>query len=138
MPRRMNRCRAALSPRSGPPGAQVDQCEQLRVDATGGERLVEVLDRDMPGTPPRDPIVAAFESHRERLRGVAYRVLGSHAGAEDALQLSEFTVTLDDAPATEELVALGGCSVGLALLTVLDSLRRDERLASARWSKRSW
>lgn len=43
-------------------------------------------------------------------------------------QLAEFTVTLDDAPAPEELVALGD-SVGLALLTVLDSLRPDERLA---------
>jgi RNA polymerase sigma-70 factor (ECF subfamily) len=43
-------------------------------------------------------------------------------------QLPEFTVTLDDAPAPEELVALGD-SVGLALLTVLDSLRPDERLA---------
>ncbi|MEV0255063.1 sigma-70 family RNA polymerase sigma factor [Streptomyces sp. NPDC050732] len=43
-------------------------------------------------------------------------------------QLSEYTVTLDDAPAPDEVVALGD-SVGLALLTVLDSLRPDERLA---------
>ncbi|MGW6062991.1 sigma-70 family RNA polymerase sigma factor [Streptomyces sp. NPDC055189] len=124
---------------------------------------------------PTDPIVDAFEAHRDRLRGVAYRVLGSHADAEDVVQeawlrlsrqddgtidnlggwlttvvsrisldvlrsgrtrpevalddqLPEFTVTLDEAPAPEELVALGD-SVGLALLTVLDSLRPDERLA---------
>ncbi|MEU6679800.1 sigma-70 family RNA polymerase sigma factor [Streptomyces sp. NPDC046925] len=124
---------------------------------------------------PTDPIADAFESHRERLRGVAYRVLGSHADAEDAVQeawlrlsrqdtgtidnlggwlttvvgrisldvlrsgrtrpevtlddrLPEYTVTLDDAPAPDDLVALGD-SVGLALLTVLDSLRPDERLA---------
>lgn len=129
----------------------------------------------MPDTHPTDPIVDAFESHRERLRGVAYRVLGSHADAEDVVQEawlrlsrqgtgtidnlggwlttvvgrisldvlrsgrrrpevsyddqpSEFDVTIDDAPAPEELVALGD-SVGLALLTVLDSLRPDERLA---------
>ncbi|MEU2133711.1 sigma-70 family RNA polymerase sigma factor [Streptomyces sp. NPDC018352] len=129
----------------------------------------------MPDVHPTDPISAAFESHRDRLRGVAYRVLGSHADAEDVVQeawlrlsrqdsgtidnlggwlttvvgrisldflrsgrtrpevalddqLPEFTVTLDDAPAPEELVALGD-SVGLALLTVLDSLRPDERLA---------
>ncbi|MFI6088405.1 sigma-70 family RNA polymerase sigma factor [Streptomyces sp. NPDC051218] len=129
----------------------------------------------MPDTQPTDPIVDAFESHRERLRGVAYRVLGSHADAEDVVQEawlrlsrqgtgtidnlggwlttvvgrisldvlrsgrrrpevsyddqpSEFDVTIDDAPAPEELVALGD-SVGLALLTVLDSLRPDERLA---------
>ncbi|MFE2059462.1 sigma-70 family RNA polymerase sigma factor [Streptomyces sp. NPDC056465] len=124
---------------------------------------------------PTDPIVAAFESHRGRLRGVAYRVLGSHADAEDVVQeawlrlsrqdtgaidnlggwlttvvgrisldvlrsgrtrphvplddgLPESTVTLDEAPGPEDLVALGD-SVGLALLTVLDTLRPDERLA---------
>lgn len=43
-------------------------------------------------------------------------------------QPPEFTVTLDDASAPEDLVALGD-SVGLALLTVLDTLRPDERLA---------
>lgn len=129
----------------------------------------------MPGTDPMDPIVDAFESQRDRLRAVAYRVLGSHADTEDVVQeawlrlsrqdidtidnlggwlttvvgrisldvlrsgrirpavplddrLPEFTVTLDDGPAPEDLVALGD-SVGLALLTVLDSLRPDERLA---------
>ncbi|MEU0831934.1 sigma-70 family RNA polymerase sigma factor [Streptomyces sp. NPDC005969] len=129
----------------------------------------------MAGTHPADPIADAFESHRDRLRAVAYRMLGSHADAEDVVQeawlrlsrqdtdtinnlggwlttvvgrisldvlrsgrtrpdvsfddqLTEFTVTLDDAPAPEDLVALGD-SVGLALLTVLDSLRPDERLA---------
>ncbi|MFD9882723.1 sigma-70 family RNA polymerase sigma factor [Streptomyces alboflavus] len=49
-----------------------------------------------------------------------------HVGLDD--QAPEFTVVLDDAPAPEELVELGD-SVGLALLTVLDSLRPDERLA---------
>ncbi|MER5311808.1 sigma-70 family RNA polymerase sigma factor [Streptomyces sp. NPDC002773] len=129
----------------------------------------------MPDAHPADPVADAFETHRERLRGVAYRVLGSHADAEDVVQeawlrlsrqdsdtidnlggwltivvgrisldvlrsgrtrpellfgdeAAEVTVTLDDAPAPEDLVALGD-SVGLALLTVLDSLRPDERLA---------
>ncbi|MET9353760.1 sigma-70 family RNA polymerase sigma factor [Streptomyces sp. NPDC006617] len=132
----------------------------------------------MAGTQPADPITEAFESHRDRLRAVAHRMLGSHADAEDVVQeawlrlsrqntdtidnlagwlttvvgricldvlrsgrtrpevsfddrldrLPEFTVTLDDAPTPEDLVALGD-SVGLALLTVLDSLRPDERLA---------
>ncbi|GIJ30578.1 DNA-directed RNA polymerase sigma-70 factor [Micromonospora qiuiae] len=129
----------------------------------------------MSGTHPADPIAEAFEAHRERLTAVAYRVLGSHADAEDAVQeawlrlsrqdtdaidnlggwlttvvcrisldflrssrtrptvpldnwLPELTVTLDYGLAPEELVALGD-SVGLALLTVLDSLRPDERLA---------
>ncbi|WKX23608.1 MULTISPECIES: sigma-70 family RNA polymerase sigma factor [unclassified Streptomyces] len=117
----------------------------------------------------------AFEAHRARLTAVAYRVLGSHADADDADQeawlglsrqdadaidnlggwlttvvgrisldllrsgrtrptvpldnhLPEPTVTLDDGPTPEELVTLGD-SVGLALLTVLDSLSPDERLA---------
>ncbi|QDQ15906.1 sigma-70 family RNA polymerase sigma factor [Streptomyces spectabilis] len=129
----------------------------------------------MSGTTPTDPIADAFEAHRDRLRAVAHRVLGSHADAEDVVQEawlrlsrqdtdtinnlggwlttvvgrisldvlrsgrtrpevsfddrpSEATVTLDTAPAPEELVSLGD-SVGLALLTVLDSLRPDERLA---------
>ncbi|MFE1011694.1 sigma-70 family RNA polymerase sigma factor [Streptomyces sp. NPDC058794] len=129
----------------------------------------------MSGAHPADPIAEAFEAHRARLTAVAYRVLGSHADADDAVQetwlrlsrqhadaidnlggwlttvvgrisldllrsrrtratvplddqLSELTVTLDDGPTPEELVALGD-SVGLALLTVLDSLRPDERLA---------
>ncbi|MFG3703988.1 sigma-70 family RNA polymerase sigma factor [Micromonospora sp. NPDC047670] len=129
----------------------------------------------MSGTHPADAIAAAFEAHRDRLTAVAYRMLGSHADADDAVQeawlrlarqgtdtidnlggwlttvvgrisldllrsgrtrptvplddqLPDLTVTLDDAPAAEELVALGD-SVGLALLTVLDSLRPDERLA---------
>ncbi|MCQ4200036.1 sigma-70 family RNA polymerase sigma factor [Streptomyces coelicoflavus] len=117
----------------------------------------------------------AFEAHRARLTAVAYRVLGSHADADDAVQetwlrlsrqdanaidnlggwlttvvgrisldllrsgrtrptvpldnqLPEPTVTLDAGPTPEELVTLGDL-VGLALLTVLDSLGPDERLA---------
>ncbi|MFF9111999.1 sigma-70 family RNA polymerase sigma factor [Streptomyces sp. NPDC014805] len=129
----------------------------------------------MSGTHPKDPITDAFEAHRDRLRAVAHRMLGSHADAEDVVQeawlrlsrqdtdtidnlggwlttvvgrisldvlrsgrtrpevsyddrLPEFTVTLDDAPAPDDLAVLGD-TVGLALLTVLDSLRPAERLA---------
>ncbi|MEU6102537.1 sigma-70 family RNA polymerase sigma factor [Streptomyces flaveolus] len=129
----------------------------------------------MSGPHPADPIADAFEAHRDRLTAVAYRVLGSHADAEDAVQeawlrlsrqdadtignlggwlttvvgrisldllrsgrtrptvslddqLPGLTVTLDGGPTPEESVALGD-TVGLALLTVLDSLRPDERLA---------
>ncbi len=129
----------------------------------------------MAGTHPADPIADAFESHRDRLRAIAYRMLGSHADAEDVVQeawlrlsrqdpgtidnlggwlttvvgrisldvlrsgrarpevsfddrLPEGTVTLDDAPAPEDVAAVGDF-VGLALVTVLDSLRPDERLA---------
>ncbi|MFE5910538.1 sigma-70 family RNA polymerase sigma factor [Streptomyces wedmorensis] len=129
----------------------------------------------MSGAHPADPIADAFEAHRGRLTAVAYRVLGSHADADDAVQetwlrlsrqdadtidnlggwlttvvgrisldllrsgrtrptvalddhLPEPTVTLNDESNPEDLVALGD-SVGLALLTVLDALRPDERLA---------
>ncbi|MFD8464091.1 sigma-70 family RNA polymerase sigma factor [Streptomyces cyaneofuscatus] len=141
----------------------------------------------MSGTHPAGLIAEAFEEHRARLAAVAYRVLGSHADADDAVQeawlrlsrqdagaidnlggwlttvvgrisldllrsgrtrrtvplddrltaparqgdvidLADLAVTIDRNPAPEDLVALGE-SIGLALLTVLDSLRPDERLA---------
>jgi DNA-directed RNA polymerase specialized sigma24 family protein len=40
----------------------------------------------MSDTSPTDPVAKAFEAQRDRLRGVAYRMLGSHADAEDGVQ----------------------------------------------------
>ncbi|ONI54630.1 RNA polymerase sigma factor SigJ [Streptomyces sp. IB2014 011-1] len=41
----------------------------------------------MSGAHPADPLAEAFEEHRAHLAAVAYRVLGSHADADDAVQL---------------------------------------------------
>jgi RNA polymerase sigma-70 factor (ECF subfamily) len=40
----------------------------------------------MSGSHPTDPAAEAFEAERDRLHGVAYRMLGSHADAEDVVQ----------------------------------------------------
>jgi RNA polymerase sigma-70 factor (ECF subfamily) len=40
----------------------------------------------MTDTSPTDLVAEAFEAQRDRLRAVAYRVLGSHADAEDVVQ----------------------------------------------------
>src|SRR5437868_4752523 len=78
-----------------------------------------------------------FEENRPRLRGVAYRILGSLSEAEDAVQ--EAWLRLIEAQATEPRVVRGegadpeseallAESVGVALLVVLDTLAPAERL----------
>src|SRR5260370_36817789 len=50
-------------------------------------------------------LAAAFEEHRDHLRGVAYRVLGSTSDAEDAVQDTWLRLTGAD---TSEVKNLGG------------------------------
>jgi hypothetical protein len=40
----------------------------------------------MSDTSPTDPVAETFEAQRDRLRAVAYRMLGPHTDAEDAVQ----------------------------------------------------
>jgi RNA polymerase sigma-70 factor (ECF subfamily) len=48
-------------------------------------------------------LAAAFEEHRERLRTVAFRVLGSRTDAEDAVQEAWLRLSRSDADAIENL-----------------------------------
>ena len=63
-----------------------------------------------------DCVAARFEEHRTRLRGVAYRMFGSTAEADDAVQNAWLRLS-------------GADSIGPALMVVLDSLTPAERLA---------
>ncbi len=73
-----------------------------------------------------DWLAAAFEEHRGRLRGVAYRLLGSASDAEDAVQDTWLRLTGAD---TSEVENLGGwltTVVARVSLNMLRSRRREE------------
>jgi RNA polymerase sigma-70 factor (ECF subfamily) len=71
-------------------------------------------------------LAAAFDEHRQRLRAVAYRVLGSRADAEDAVQEAWLRLSRSDADAIENL--------GAWLTTVVGRISLD--LARSRASRR--
>ncbi|MEV5830187.1 sigma-70 family RNA polymerase sigma factor [Spirillospora sp. NPDC052242] len=77
----------------------------------------------MPGTQPTDPIVDAFESQRDRLRAVAYRILGSHADAEDVVQEAWLRLSRQDADTIDNLGGWLTTVVGRISLDVLRSGR---------------
>ncbi|MGH3403066.1 MAG: sigma-70 family RNA polymerase sigma factor, partial [Streptosporangiaceae bacterium] len=55
--------------------------------------------------PDSDLLAAAFEEHRQHLRAVAYRMLGSTSDAEDAVQDTWLRLTSTDATEVENLGA---------------------------------
>lgn len=56
-------------------------------------------------TGPTDPVAEAFEAQRDRLCAVAYRMLGSHADAEDVVQEAWLRLSRQDAASIENLAA---------------------------------
>ena len=82
----------------------------------------------------RDWLAERFEEHRPRLRGVAYRMLGSTSEADDAVQEAWIRLSRSDAAAIENLEAWLVTAVGRVALNMLRSRRTrreqplDERL----------
>ncbi|NUW30329.1 sigma-70 family RNA polymerase sigma factor [Nonomuraea sp. SMC257] len=77
----------------------------------------------MTDTSRTDLLAEAFEAHRERLSAVAYRVLGSHADAEDVVQEAWMRLARQDATIIENLAGWLTTVVGRISLDVLRSRR---------------
>lgn len=75
----------------------------------------------MSDTSPTDPVAEAFEAQRDRLRAVAYRMLGSHADAEDAVQEAWLRLSRQDAATIHNLAGWLTTVVGRISLDVLRS-----------------
>jgi RNA polymerase sigma-70 factor (ECF subfamily) len=68
-----------------------------------------------------DPMATAFEAQRDRLRAVAYRMLGSHADAEDAVQEAWLRLSRQDTSTIHNLAGWLTTVVGRISLDVLRS-----------------
>jgi len=68
----------------------------------------------------QDRLAERFEAHRDHLRGVAYRMLGSVGEADDAVQEAWFRLARADAGAIENL---GGWLTTVVARICLDALR---------------
>ncbi|MEU6578749.1 sigma-70 family RNA polymerase sigma factor [Streptomyces sp. NPDC046805] len=77
----------------------------------------------MSDTNPADPVAEAFEAQRDRLRAVAYRVLGSHVDAEDAVQEAWLRLARQDPATIDNLSGWLTTVVGRISLDVLRSRR---------------
>jgi RNA polymerase sigma-70 factor (ECF subfamily) len=71
-----------------------------------------------------DWLTAAFEEHRDHLRGVAYRLLGSMSDADDAVQDTWLRLTSAD---TSEVQNLGGWLTTVVARVSLNMLRARQR-----------
>ncbi|MBO2447227.1 sigma-70 family RNA polymerase sigma factor [Actinomadura barringtoniae] len=77
--------------------------------------------------PDREPLAEAFEAQRGRLGAVAYRMLGSHADAEDVVQEAWLRLSRQDATTIDNLGGWLTTVVGrISLDTLRSRRRRDE------------
>ncbi|MFI6887046.1 sigma-70 family RNA polymerase sigma factor [Streptosporangium canum] len=89
----------------------------------------------MSDTSSADPVGEAFEVQRDRLRAVAYRMLGSHADAEDVVQEAWLRLSRQDTATIDNLAGWLTTVVGRISLDVLRSRQAhpeasyDDRLA---------
>lgn len=70
---------------------------------------------------PTDPVAEAFEARRDRLHAVAYRLLGSHADAEDVVQEAWLRLARQDTETIHNLTGWLTTVVGRISLDVLRS-----------------
>jgi RNA polymerase sigma factor (sigma-70 family) len=75
----------------------------------------------MSDTSPTDPVAEAFEAQRDRLRAVAYRMLGSHADAEDVVQEAWLRLSRQDTATIHNFAGWLTTVVGRISLDVLRS-----------------
>jgi RNA polymerase sigma factor (sigma-70 family) len=78
-------------------------------------------DVDMTGSGPEDVVAGAFEQHRGRLVAVAYRMLGSRADAEDAVQEAWLRLARQDPDGIGNLAGWLTTVVGRVCIDVLRS-----------------
>ncbi len=75
----------------------------------------------MSDTSPAGPTAEAFQAQRDRLRAVAYRMLGSHADAEDVVQEAWLRLSRQDTATIHNLAGWLTTVVGRISLDVLRS-----------------
>jgi RNA polymerase sigma-70 factor (ECF subfamily) len=78
-------------------------------------------------------LAAQFERHRQHLRVVAYRMLGSHSEADDAVQESWFRLTRGDSSAIADLRGWLTTVVGRICLDMLRSRRATREQSVGSW-----